>query len=68
MTADEFRRWQRHLGLKSGEVAVRLGKSGHTISRYRKFGVPDRESETVRLACSAIANGIQPWGRHSVSV
>lgn len=61
MTAEAFRAWQKHMRLNTLEVSQALGKSRHTIMRYRESGVPERDSRLIRLALRAIANAHQPW-------
>ena len=61
MTPESFRAWQEHAGLSGRAVSEALGKSEDTIVRYRKHGVPDRESRAIRLAIRALANALPPW-------
>ncbi|MFG1462280.1 hypothetical protein V5F77_05200 [Xanthobacter sp. DSM 24535] len=61
MTPEAFRAWQEHSGLSGKEISEALGKSTHTIVRYRQSGVPAEESTTVRLALRAISNALPPW-------
>lgn len=61
MTPEAFRSAQDHLGKSGKELGEDLGKSEDTIVRYRKHGVPDRESRAIRLAIRALANALPPW-------
>lgn len=42
-------------------LGAALGKSEDTIARYRRDGVPERESLAIRLAIRALANALPPW-------
>jgi TPP-dependent pyruvate/acetoin dehydrogenase alpha subunit len=57
----DFRIWQAMVGKNGMQVAIALGKSTDTISRYRKHGVPMSEETMVRLAMAAVAAQLPPW-------
>ncbi|CDX26760.1 conserved hypothetical protein [Mesorhizobium plurifarium] len=61
MDSGTFIAWQSHMRFTSAEAARQLGKSADTISRYRRFGVPESEALIVGLACTAIAMKLPPW-------
>lgn len=43
------------------DIARLLGKSDNTVSRWCISGVPAHDEKLVRLACAAIARGIDGW-------
>lgn len=65
MKASDFKRWRKGLGLSQKEAADVLGLKRRMIQYYekgqrngKKVGVP----KTVRLACYAIADGVDDYG------
>lgn len=58
MTADALRAWQARLGYTQQQAADALGVSLATYKRYLTAGT----GLTISLACSALANGLAPWG------
>lgn len=61
MTPEAFRAWRQPRFRTQAEAGRALGKSRATIARYEANGVPEDESQTVRLAIRAIANDLPPW-------
>ena len=64
MTPDQFRQWRKRLGLKQKEAADQLGLKKRVIQYYEKGTRDGKEVEipkTVRLACYALASGIDDY-------
>lgn len=61
MTPEAFRAWRKPRFRSQTAAGLALGKHRATIARYEAEGVPDDESQTVRLAMRAIANDLPPW-------
>jgi transcriptional regulator with XRE-family HTH domain len=64
MKASDFKRWRKDLGLSQKEAADLLGLKRRMVQYYekgqrdgKKVGVP----KTVRLACYAVADGIDDY-------
>jgi len=64
MTPKQFRAWRKALGLKQKEAADRLGLKKRIIQYYEK-GERDGKAieipKTVRLACFAVAEGVDDF-------
>jgi transcriptional regulator with XRE-family HTH domain len=65
MKASDFKRWRKGLGLSQKEAADLLGLKRRMIQYYERghrdgksVGVP----KTVRLACYAVADGVDDYG------
>lgn len=63
MSPEAFIAWQALTGLSGIEAARRLGKTPHTIVRWRQHGIPPGEAPAIALAMSAVAKGLEPWPR-----
>ncbi len=64
MTPDDFRAWRKALGWKQKEAAERLGLRKRMIQYYEKGNRDGKDvkiPKTVRLACYALANGIDDF-------
>jgi transcriptional regulator with XRE-family HTH domain len=64
MTPDQFRHWRKRLGLKQKEAADQLGLKKRVIQYYEKGTRDGKKVEipkTVRLACYALASGIEDY-------
>jgi predicted transcriptional regulator len=64
MTPDQFRQWRKRLGLKQKEAADQLGLKKRVIQYYEKGTRDGKKVEipkTVRLACYALASGIDDY-------
>ncbi|MEQ9334445.1 helix-turn-helix transcriptional regulator [Thalassobaculum sp.] len=65
MKPGDFRRWRKSLKLSQKEAAEALGLKRRVVQYYEKG---ERDGETVkvpkyiRLACSALASGVQDYG------
>ncbi|MEO1015245.1 MAG: helix-turn-helix transcriptional regulator [Pseudomonadota bacterium] len=64
MDAQDFRKWRRHLKLSQKDAAAALGLKRRMIQYYEK-GERDGEKVkiplAVRLACFAIAEGVEDY-------
>ena len=69
MTPDQFRAWRKANGWKQKELADRLGLKRRMIQYYER-GDRDGKSvevpKTVRLACYAIACGVEEFDGRTV--
>jgi transcriptional regulator with XRE-family HTH domain len=69
MTPEQFRAWRKVNGWKQKELADRLGLKRRMIQYYER-GDRDGKSveipKTVRLACYAIACGVEEFDGRSV--
>ena len=65
MTPEQFKAWRQHLGLNQKQAAAKLGVSGQTVWLYekgeREEGRPVEIPKPVRLACAAIALGLDDY-------
>lgn len=65
MRPQDFKRWRKSLGLSQKEAAEALGLKRRVVQYYEK-GERDGEkvkiAKTVRLACAALARGIEDYG------
>lgn len=75
MTPEQFRAWRKANGWKQRELADRLGLKRRMIQYYERGNRDGKDVEiprTVRLACYAIACGVEEfdgrtvqWAMHS---
>lgn len=59
MTADDFARWRKMMGLSKKDSAEALGISRNQPAKYESG-----EAEVPRhiaLACAALIRGLKPW-------
>ena len=59
-----FKRWRKSLGFSQKEAAEALGLKRRVLQYYEKGerdGKPVKVPKTVRLACYAIAQGIEDY-------
>lgn len=64
MTPDDFKKWRKDLKLSQKEAAEALGLKRRVVQYYEKGerdGEPVEIPKTVRLACYALAQGIQDY-------
>lgn len=69
MTPDQFRAWRKANGWKQRELADRLGLKRRMIQYYERGDRGGKEVEipkTVRLACYAIACGVEEFDGRTV--
>jgi len=70
MSPEQFRAWRKALGWKQKEAAERLGLRKRMIQYYEKGnrdGKDVRIPKTVRLACYALAQGIDDFDGDTVA-
>jgi len=66
ITDTDFRVWQATVKVDgkpatSGDIGRLLGRTPNTIVNFRRRGVPTGDEPLMRLAMSAISNGLAPW-------
>ena len=64
MSPEQFKTWRRNLKLKQREAAEKLGLKKRMIQYYEKgnrAGKPVEIPKAVRLACYAIARGVDDF-------
>lgn len=64
MKGRDFKRWRKSLDLSQKEAADALGLKRRVVQYYEKGerdGDPVKIPRTVRLACSAVASGIDDY-------
>lgn len=69
MTPDQFRNWRKANGWKQKELADRLGLKRRMIQYYERGDRDGKQVEipkTVRLACYAIACGVDEFDGRTV--
>ncbi|MEM6762021.1 MAG: helix-turn-helix transcriptional regulator [Pseudomonadota bacterium] len=69
MTPDQFRAWRKANGWKQRELADRLGLKRRMIQYYERGDRDGKQVEipkTVRLACYAIACGVDEFDGRTV--
>ncbi|MBJ3774990.1 helix-turn-helix domain-containing protein [Acuticoccus mangrovi] len=69
MTPEQFRNWRKANGWKQKELAARLGLKRRMIQYYERGdrdGKPVEIPKTVRLACYAIACGVEEFDGRTV--
>lgn len=69
MTPEQFRNWRKANGWKQKELADRLGLKRRMIQYYERGDRGGKEVEipkTVRLACYAIACGVEEFDGRTV--
>lgn len=69
MTPEQFKHWRKTRGLKQKDVAELLGLKKRMIQYYEKGDRDGRKVEipkTVRLACFAIAQGVNDFDGESI--
>ncbi|MEM7696386.1 MAG: helix-turn-helix transcriptional regulator [Pseudomonadota bacterium] len=69
MTPDQFRAWRKAHGWKQRELADRLGLKRRMIQYYERGDRDGKQVEipkTVRLACYAIACGVEEFDGRTV--
>ncbi len=69
MTPDQFRAWRKANGWKQRELADRLGLKRRMIQYYERGNRDGKDVEiprTVRLACYAIACGVEEFDGRTV--
>ena len=69
MTPEQFRAWRKANGWKQRELADRLGLKRRMIQYYERGNRDGKDVEipkTVRLACYAIACGVEEYDGHTV--
>lgn len=50
-SAEQFKAWQKAIGLSGQKASAALGVSDNSITNYRRRGCP----KTIALACEALA-------------
>ncbi|WMS40786.1 helix-turn-helix transcriptional regulator [Acuticoccus sp. MNP-M23] len=69
MTPEQFRAWRKANGWKQRELADRLGLKRRMIQYYERGNRDGKDVEiprTVRLACYAIACGVEEFDGRTV--
>lgn len=69
MTPEQFKKWRKARGLKQKDVAELLGLKKRMIQYYEKGDRDGRKVEipkTVRLACFAIAQGVNDFDGETI--
>lgn len=69
MTPEQFRAWRKANNWKQKELADRLGLKRRMIQYYERGDRDGKQVEipkTVRLACYAIACGVEEFDGHTV--
>jgi len=64
MTPAQFKAWRKSLDLKQKDAAERLGLKKRMIQYYetgKREGKPVEIPKTVRLACYALAHGVEDF-------
>jgi len=64
VTPDDFKKWRKDLKLSQKEAAEVLGLKRRVVQYYEKGerdGEPVEIPKTVRLACYALAQGVQDY-------
>jgi len=64
VTPDDFKKWRKDLKLSQKEAAEALGLKRRVVQYYEKGerdGEPVEIPKTVRLACYALAQGVQDY-------
>lgn len=59
LTADDFARWRKLMGLSKVKAAEALGLSRNMPRRYEDGSAPI--PLYIALACAALIRGLQPW-------
>lgn len=68
MTSEDFVRWRNSQRLSQATAAEKLGISRATIQNYERGtadGKPVEIPKAIRLACMALANGIEEYAASS---